>query len=200
MEKESKKQTEEKTETLFSLDSLRIDPMNNQQFEIKKVFSDAPVRKPNKQEFIRVHPDHMIDMAGIELEDMQKNIFLITPSILNQVAEEFHSDLKYYRMHLAIDRDKNVFVIPAKLSTDPLKPMRWYDSMLEALERAKLNWTKIRANTSIQAYESFEAIGKISEPEWPEESFDKILLEMAFKGKVISEMDHDIFKKLRGDV
>jgi hypothetical protein len=47
------------------------------------------------------------------------------------------------------------------------------------------------------AYVAYRALGDLPEPVWPDKSFDE-LLRIAFKGRVIEDTTHVMFKKLRG--
>jgi hypothetical protein len=52
---------------------------------------------------------------------------------------------------------------------------------------------------SLGAYEVFQATGELPNPEWPEMSFTRIL-EIAFKGRYITDLDHPALRRLRGEV
>ena len=49
------------------------------------------------------------------------------------------------------------------------------------------------------AYEIFEAMGKLPEPNWPDEGFNE-LLEIAFKNRIINSPDHIVIQQLAGVV
>ena len=55
------------------------------------------------------------------------------------------------------------------------------------------------ANRTLGAYEVFEAAGNLPDPEWPDISFQGIL-QIAFKDRYITSMDHPLLQKLRGEV
>jgi hypothetical protein len=52
---------------------------------------------------------------------------------------------------------------------------------------------------SLGANEVFLATGELPDPEWPEMSFTRIL-EVAFKGRYITDLDHPALRRLRGEV
>ena len=60
------------------------------------------------------------------------------------------------------------------------------------------DWTRMTANMSLGAYEVFTATGEIPKPNWPEESFQTIL-KIAFKDRMISDREHPVLKRLRGE-
>jgi hypothetical protein len=55
----------------------------------------------------------------------------------------------------------------------------------------------VKANTSLGAYEIFEAEGTIPDPTWPGESFQE-LIRIAFRDHMVSGLDHPVIRRLRG--
>jgi hypothetical protein len=60
-------------------------------------------------------------------------------------------------------------------------------------------WVRAAANTSLGAYEIFEATADLPEPVWPEESFKKVI-EVAFRDRYIRSLDHPVIRRLRGEL
>jgi hypothetical protein len=52
---------------------------------------------------------------------------------------------------------------------------------------------------ALGAYEVYEAVGAIPDPEWPEVTMDEIV-RIAVRGRVIDTLDHPVLKKLRGEI
>jgi len=50
---------------------------------------------------------------------------------------------------------------------------------------------------SLGAYEVYEAVGELPEPNWPEISFEEII-QLAFKGRFVNTMEHTVIKRLIG--
>jgi hypothetical protein len=63
---------------------------------------------------------------------------------------------------------------------------------------ATKSWTRLQWNPALGAYDMFQATGIVTEPMWPEASFDE-LLKIGFQGKIIDKSDHLVIKKLRGE-
>src|SRR4029077_1766242 len=66
--------------------NLRLDPSYLRDGGVKKLLTSVPVRKPNKQEFIRTHSDSNYRLSGaamIELHE-DRETYLVAP----QYAEE----------------------------------------------------------------------------------------------------------------
>jgi hypothetical protein len=55
----------------FDVASLRLSQNFTETAGVKKLLTTVPVRKPKKQEFVRVHPGegYRLDVAMIELKD-----------------------------------------------------------------------------------------------------------------------------------
>jgi hypothetical protein len=60
-------------------------------------------------------------------------------------------------------------------------------------------WVRLAANMSLGGYDVYQATGDIPEPEWPELSFQEIL-GIAFKGKLICDLNHPAIRRLRGEI
>jgi hypothetical protein len=51
----------------------------------------------------------------------------------------------------------------------------------------------------VGAYDVFEAQGELPEPEWPEYDIG-VLVEVAFRGKIINSLDHPVVQSLLGQI
>jgi hypothetical protein len=56
---------------------------------------------------------------------------------------------------------------------------------------------RVKANINLGAYEMSAAQSVMSEPEWPEVSFQEII-RLAFRDRLITSVDHPVIKRLRG--
>jgi hypothetical protein len=181
-------------ETDFSKYRLSQDFLS--QVGVKKVLSTVPVRKPSKQEFVRVHPheEWRLETLLVELKDEREN-YLIAP--------EFHEELSEFAtptsLLTTISRQKVLMLWPTKLPGLDGQSNPWHVSALQAAKLAEEKWVRVSANMSLGGYEVFEALGNLSDPEWPDDGINfGRLLEIAFRGRIINSLDHPIVKKLRG--
>jgi hypothetical protein len=81
---------------------LRLDQAYLQQPVAKKLLTTVPVRKPNKQEFFRVHPaaDYRLLAAIVELRD-ERETYLGLPRFVCELGDgEFYGAT----LHLCINR------------------------------------------------------------------------------------------------
>jgi hypothetical protein len=177
-----------------SLSELRLSQDFIETAGAKKLLTTVPVRKPNPQDFVRVHPDPKYHMAVavIELKD-DSQFYLLRPEVAQQLPGEYVSVVFY----TTINRQGVVHLWPARLPAPDGRINEWHRSAMEAAEKAMTRWVRVKANMSLGAYEIFEAVSTISDPTWPEYSFHQ-LLEIAFRDRLITNLDHPVIKRLRG--
>ena len=70
---------------------------------------------------------------------------------------------------------------------------------MDAADEAKSRWVRVTSNMSLGAYEVAVASGQLAEPAWPDITFQEII-KIAFRDKMISDWDHPVLKRLRGEV
>jgi hypothetical protein len=178
----------------LDLANLRLNQDFIETAGVKKLITTVPVRKPNKQDFIRVHPseEYRSALALIELKE-DREIYVVPPHIAQELPGEYFSAVLY----AAINRQKAVFLWPVRLPGEDGRGNIWHQSAQEAAEHAMKRWVRVTANMSLGAYEILEASATIPDPEWPDISFGE-LIRIAFKGRVIDSLDHPVVKRLRG--
>jgi hypothetical protein len=178
----------------FDPERLRISQDFAAAVGVKKALLTVPVRKPDRQSFIRVNPDsaYRLEVAMLELKD-DREIFVVEPSLINDLPGEVSARL----LLATINRQGVIFLWPARLPNPEGGRDEWSRSALEAAELAQKGWVRVVANMSLGAYEVFQATGNLPEPEWPDISFTT-LLEIAFRDKFIRSLDDPAVKKLRG--
>jgi hypothetical protein len=181
----------------FDPAKLRIDQSFLNHGMAKKLLTTLPIRKPNKQDFIRVNPDdkYRLTAAFIELKD-DRETYLVRPDFAPALAENEYFAATIY---LCINRQKVLSFWPVKLPGPDGRQIGWHTSAQDAAVLAMKGWVRVTANMSLGAYEVAAAAGIIPEPEWPEQSMPE-LLSIAFKGRVIDGPEHPVMKKLSGEL
>ena len=179
----------------FDPASLRLDQSFVETSGVKKLLTTVPVRKPNNQDFVRVHPseDYRLTAAVIELKD-DREVYLVLPHVANQLPGEFTPVV----LHTAINRQGVVFLWPVKLPAPDGKINEWHRSAGEAAEWAMTRWLRVKADMALGAYAMFEASSAIPDPIWPEATF-KDLLKIGFRDRLVDGLDHPVIKRLRGE-
>jgi hypothetical protein len=178
----------------FDVSKLRLDQSFVESAGVKKLLTTVPVRKPHKQEFIRVRSDpaYRDAFAVIEWKE-DREYYLLTP----EVAHAYPGEFIMVHLFTAINRQEVVFLWPVKLPGSDGRTIRWHTSAAEAAEFAMSHWTRVTANMGLGAYEYHPAEGSIPEPKWPELSFTD-LLRIGFKDKYVGDLNHAVLKRIRG--
>ena len=161
---------------------------------VTKLLTRVPVRKPQKQEFVRVHPDEAYRLSTLVVEMKEdRETYLVAPSMRDELSSEAFP----VTLHLAVTRQRALSLWPCRLPGPDGRTNPWHVSALEAAQHATQAWIRVEADMSLGAYAIFEAIGDLPEPEWPELALAKIL-EVAFKSHYIDSAEHPIVMRLRG--
>jgi hypothetical protein len=179
----------------FDPAALRLSQSFADTVGVKKLLTTVPVRKPNRQDFVRVHPEpayRETPIAIIELKE-DRETYLLTPGIAQQLPGEFNA----VTIYTAINRQGVLQLWPVKLPGPDGKHNEWHRSAGEAAERAMEQWVRVKSNTSLGAYELELASGNLPEPVWPDISFEDIL-KIAFRDRYVDRVDHPLLQKLRG--
>src|SRR6516162_7750119 len=167
----------------FDPANLRLDPEYLKTGGVKKLLTTVPVRKPNKQDFVRVHPDSDYRLCGVAIIELREDreTYLVVPSYAQQLDPQ---TFNHCNLYLTINRQKVVFIWPVKLPGLGGRISGWHTSGLEGAEKAITQWIRVVANMNLGAYEFFVAQSQLSDPEWPALPLSE-LLHIAFKGHVI---------------
>jgi hypothetical protein len=180
----------------LDLNSLRLPTNYGATLGVKKLLTNVPVSKPKKPQFFRTHAAVDMTFSAIFLEQKEaRESYLVLPNI----AQEISALVRPVMLHAAIDRQNNVFLIPVPLPGEDGTRHPWHESLAQAVEHAKLKWIRITSNIPAGGYDVYEAEGALPEPEWPSHGIDA-LIEVAFRGKIITSLDHPVVQSLLGRV
>ena len=180
----------------FDPERLRINLDFAEGIGVKKAIITIPVRKPNGQDFIRVHPQpaFRLPVAVIELRD-DRETYLVLPDIARDIPGEYIT----VTMYACINRQGVVFLWPVRLPGADGRQLDWHRSAAEAAEMAMQRWVRVKANMSLGAYEVYEAAATIPDPVWPTDLTFMQMLMIAFKGRLVDNLGHPVLKRLRGE-
>ena len=178
------------------LKSLRLKANYGATLGVKKLLTLVTVGKPKKQIFFRTHSavEMTFDVMLLELKESRES-YVVMPDVAQVVSEL----VRPVRLHSAIDRENNLFLIPVPLPGENGTRNPWHDSLADALEHAKLKWIRITANMYAGGYNVWGAAVDLPEPEWPADDIEK-LVEIAFRGKIITSLDHPVIQTLLGKI
>jgi hypothetical protein len=178
----------------FDPAALRLDQSFAETAGVKKLLTTVPVRRPNPQDFVRVHPaaEYCLLSAVIEFRE-ERECYLLTPAIARELPGEF----AVVKLHTTVSRQNVVHLWPVKMPAGDGRINEWHRSAAEAAELARKRWVRVKANVALGAYEMFEAASTIPDPVWPTQSFQE-LLEIGFRDRLVDSVMHPVIKRLRG--
>lgn len=178
----------------FNPERLRLSQDFENSIGVKKVLTAVPVRNPDRQSFIRVHPDpaYRLPTAVLELK-ADRETYLVEPSLIPDLPGEVVPKVLF----TAVSRQAVVFLWPIRLPDADGRHNSWSDTAMQGAMAATENWVRVVPNLGLGGYELYIASAALPEPEWPDLSFSE-LLRIAFKDKFIRSLDHPVVQKLRG--
>jgi hypothetical protein len=126
----------------FNLDNLRLSQDFTQTAGVKQLLRTVPVRKPNPQDFVRVHPDasYRINLPVIELKDEREEYI-----VARELVGELTGELVLKTLFTAINRQGVLFLWPVRMPEPDGRQMEWHRSMREAAELAIRRWVRVKA-------------------------------------------------------
>ncbi len=179
-----------------TLNALRLPANYGATLGVKKLLTTVPVGRPKKAQFFRTHPDENMVYPAMLLEQKEvRETYIVTLA----VAQELSELVRPVQLFAVIDRQNNVSLIPVPLPGEAGTRNPWHESLAQAVELAKQKWLRINANMILGGYDVFIAEATLPEPEWPEHTIDE-LVEVAFRGKIITSLDHPVVQSLLGKI
>jgi hypothetical protein len=178
----------------FDLDALRLPQNFGESLGVKKLITRIPIRKPNKTEFFRVRigEEGRYQTTILEIKE-ESETFLLAQSVWNVIPELVRPAV----LHVAIDRQNNLFLIPVLLPGPDGRRNPWHQSLAEVVAAAEKHWVRSVANKAVGAYDLLIAQANLTEPDWPELSLCEII-ETAFRDRLIQSADHPVILQLLG--
>ena len=167
---------------------------DNSNISIKKSITNIPVKKPNGQQYFRVHPELEYTVDCIKWKDETDRLYLLLPSMVQVVLEQAFKFSLHLGMYLS---SRSIFLFPVQLPKTNEKWNTWHEAQAECVDRAKTQWIRMEASRDQGGYIVHEASGDLEEPEWPEKTIEECIA-IGFKSHTIIDEDHSIIKQLRG--
>ena len=162
---------------------------------VKKVLAHVQVRKPNRQEFVRVYPgsSFRIAMAIVELQE-EREIYGVIP----EVALELLGETKIVMLTTCINRQGSLFLWPVPLPSSDGREIAWHKTAREAATRADTVWVRLVSNRSLGAYDIYDATGPSVSRSWPDYKLQDLLRVAFGNGRLIESLDHPVVRRLQG--
>ncbi len=162
---------------------------------VTKELVACPVRKPNKQEFVRVNPDSAYHLRAciLELKD-ERETYLVAPD----VAAMLPGETKTVDLRLAASRQGAIFIWPVPVPRLDGRESAWNASARTAAAIAEHKWVRIIANMAQGAYDVYPAPAAVGSPLWPEKSMRDILAIAFGEAFTVRDAGHPVIKRLMG--
>jgi hypothetical protein len=182
----------------FDLEALRLDGSFAAARQVKKLLTSVPIRKPDKSWFVRTHPheSYRILTGAIELKD-DRELYVVAKKLWPELVGE--PTFRWKMLVTAVNRQGDLFLWELNLPREDGKVDKWAQSAMDAATWAQDNWARVTANMSLGAYDVSLATGRLPDPEWPEMSFNEIM-RIALRDRYITDANHDVLRRLRGEV
>lgn len=182
----------------IELEKLRLSQDFSEMAHVRPVLTTIVVRKPHRQEFIRIRPgDENRFATGCFSDKESRETYLISPKVRDLLAGDVTPTL----LVVVVSRNSPVpFLWPLTLPGVDGRPNRWHESGVEAATLAESQWLKVVADMSAGCYVPMVACGNLPEPDWSAVPTIAALLKLAFKERFIDRPDHPVLRRLRGDV
>lgn len=162
---------------------------------VTKELVACPVRKPNKQEFVRVHPgsEYRLRAHILELKE-ERETYLVMPAI----AAELPGETRTVSLRLSVSRQGAVFLWPVPEPSLDGRETAWATSARTAAGKGETHWVRIIANMPQGSYDVFSALGTLGSPVWPDKSLRDILAIAFGDSFIIRDAGHPVIKRLMG--
>src|SRR5215207_9360970 len=180
----------------FDIESVRVNPDMLDGVAVNVPLT-ITVRKPPKQEFIRVHPkpEFRITVAAVELKE-EGEFYLLSGSMREQLLD---TEAATYTLYTYITRAGALRLWPIREMGPDGRVNEWHRTARIAADMAMKSWIRVIPSKHVGGYEVKRAAVAVPEPTWPDLTM-KDIIRIAFKerGWIVDHVDHDLVKKLQG--
>jgi len=161
---------------------------------VKRAITTVPVRRPDKQDFVRVKPgeENRLEVEVIELKD-EREMYFVAKSMRADVA----GLMTPKSLVTTLNRQGVISLWPIGLPGGDGRLNPWHASAYEAAKWAESKWVRVVPIMSLGGYEVMYAADPLPEPDWPDVTFQQ-LLKIAFRDRYIRDFDHPVIKRLLG--
>jgi len=171
----------------------RAKPMDTD-IRIEKEVTNIPVKKPNGQQFFRIHSTLEFTADCIKWREENDRLYLMHPEMVPLLQEQALKFNLHVGMYLS---SRSIFLFPVQLPKTNEKWNSWHEAQAEAVDKAKTQWLRMEPSREQGGYILHKAQGELDDPEWPEKTIDEYIA-IAFKSHIIANDKHSIVKQLRG--
>jgi hypothetical protein len=180
---------------IANLSDLRL-PQQYSEFSEVEVLTKIGVSKPKKQSFFRVHPDPEMRLETLCIESEEdREWYLIDPKLWPDLVGE----ARRVAIVTCITLEGSMSLWPIKLPGQDGRTNSWIDTALACADQAKTKWVRLVPSMKRAAYLTYASAATLAEPKWPNQTLDQ-LIKLGFGNRYISSLDHELARKLRGEL
>jgi hypothetical protein len=158
----------------------------------EKVLTSLPVRKPKRDEWVRLHPEIH---ARVYVYESENSWYVVLPDVIEPLLDV----VRYVEISLAVNYSGTPFAWPVPVPTES-KPHRAHLTAFGGAEQARREW--IRISWGDGEYDIYRRKSAKVDPKWPAEiGSASEMLRFASKAggfEVIDSMDHPVVRGLLG--
>jgi len=174
----------------IDLKNVRLPTNYGATLGVKKLLTTIQVGRPKKAQFFRTHQSEDMVFPSMILENNEaQETYVVFPEVAQAISEL----VRPVFLHAAIDRQNNVSLIPVPLPGDSGVRHPAHESLAQAVEYAKVKWIRLNFNKHISGYDIYQAEALLPEPEWPSGDIESYV-QVAFRGRVITSLDHPVIQ------
>jgi hypothetical protein len=169
----------------------------------ERILTSLPVRKPRRDEFVRCHADLRVSV-NIYPDKVNNITYLVGPDAL-AAMEDVGGGVRRCMVTLTGNYGGSFFAWEVPVPTDS-RVNRWASTAFQGSEEATKGWIRVCADMSAGEYVLHRRVlNDAKVPTWPDEVEDvSDLLRLAYGagggGDVIDSPDHEVLKRLRGEL
>jgi hypothetical protein len=161
-----------------------------------KVLQVVRVKKPNRQDYVRTHPEESFaaDFPILLFEEDREH-YVVKPDLVPALGV----DVRQTKLVTYINTDGDIALWPIKQPDELGRWHSWPRSAWKAALEARERWVRVLPNLKTGAYEIRLPRGQIPDPQWPNYSFNEIL-QLAFQDSYVDSLQHFVAKRLIGEL
>ena len=179
----------------LDLEQFRINQDFATHLQTRKTAVSISVRKPHPQHWVFIHPDTDWRVSVGVLEDkINQRTYIVVPEIVPEVT----ADLVPKLLVTYGTRQNTTGLWPIRLPDEGGRLDTYNESALSIVEQHPAQWIRVLSNQIDKCYDILETSIELPAPKWPEGGF-KQLFTLAFKNRVINNINHPVLKALRGE-
>jgi hypothetical protein len=176
----------------FDLNAFRTDSDIEEPIEGETEVDTVRVEKPNRMEYVYIHPEWHDTLHIIPPSDKRKTC-LVTPAVAKRHAE-------FCRKAFVVpygSKAGNFYLWAILLEDKSGRVSDYAESALGRIEQGRGQWCRFEADLDNRSYRLYRAIEQKEPPQWPAQGLDFLVLK-AFEGRMIADDNHEIIRQLVG--